>query len=88
MSASTQVSQKRGCYSTQANEGPAKGLREATYTNSFINFSILPTMIDIVIAVVYFSTEFSLWFGLIVFITMVLYLTITISVTEWRTKFR
>ena len=65
-----------------------KGLREATHTNSFINFSILPTMIDIVIAVVYFSTEFSLWFGLIVFITMVLYLTITISVTEWRTKFR
>ena len=65
-----------------------KGLRETTHTNSFINFSILPTMIDIVIAVVYFSTEFSLWFGLIVFITMVLYLTITIGVTEWRTKFR
>jgi len=55
---------------------------------NYIIFSILPTMIDIVIAVVYFSTEFSLWFGLIVFITMVLYLTITIGVTEWRTKFR
>merc|ERR1719418_26384 len=55
---------------------------------SYIIFSILPTLIDIVIAVVYFSSEFSLWFGLIVFLTMVAYLTITIAVTEWRTKFR
>ena len=54
----------------------------------YFRFSIIPTLIDIVIAVAYFSSVFSLWFGLIVFLTMVLYLSLTILITEWRTKFR
>jgi len=55
---------------------------------NYLIFSILPTLIDILIAIIYFSTEFSAWFGLIVFIIMAVYLTMTILVTEWRTKFR
>ena len=55
---------------------------------SYLVFSITPTMIDILIAIIYFTTEFSVWFGLIVFITMILYLSMTITLTEWRTKFR
>merc|ERR1711937_855450 len=55
---------------------------------SYLVFSITPTMIDILIAIIYFTTEFSFWFGLIVFITMILYLSMTITLTEWRTKFR
>ena len=41
---------------------------------SYIVFNIAPTIIDIIIAVVYFLTQFNAWFALIVFITMVLYL--------------
>ncbi|XP_069792130.1 ATP-binding cassette sub-family B member 6-like isoform X2 [Narcine bancroftii] len=55
---------------------------------SYIIFSILPTIADIVIAIIYFSTNFNAWFGLIVFVCMVLYLTTTILITEWRTKYR
>ncbi|CAH2246733.1 jg8798 [Pararge aegeria aegeria] len=55
---------------------------------SYILFSITPTIIDIIIAVVYFITAFNVWFGLIVFSTMVLYIIATIAVTEWRTKFQ
>ncbi|CAH0585678.1 unnamed protein product [Chrysodeixis includens] len=55
---------------------------------SYILFSITPTLIDIVVAVVYFVSEFNAWFGLIVFSTMVLYIIATIAVTEWRTKFQ
>ncbi|XP_051870229.1 ATP-binding cassette sub-family B member 6-like isoform X2 [Pristis pectinata] len=55
---------------------------------SYIIFSIFPTIADIVIAIVYFSTNFNAWFGLLVFVCMVLYLTATILITEWRTKYR
>ncbi|XP_045773433.1 ATP-binding cassette sub-family B member 6 [Maniola jurtina] len=55
---------------------------------SYILFSITPTIIDILVAVVYFVTAFNVWFGLIVFSTMILYIIATIAVTEWRTKFQ
>ncbi|XP_068186379.1 ATP-binding cassette sub-family B member 6 [Antennarius striatus] len=55
---------------------------------SYILFSILPTVCDIIIAIIYFVSYFSVWFGLIVFSCMVLYLTCTILITEWRTKYR
>lgn len=55
---------------------------------NYILFSIAPTMIDIVVAIVFFIGAFNWWFGLIVFLTMGLYLLATIFVTEWRTKFQ
>ena len=41
---------------------------------SYILFQILPTIADIVIAIVFFATYFNGWFALIVFATMTLYL--------------
>ncbi|CAG08205.1 unnamed protein product, partial [Tetraodon nigroviridis] len=55
---------------------------------SYILFSILPTICDVIVAIVYFVSYFSIWFGLIVFTCMILYLTCTILITEWRTKYR
>merc|ERR1719513_426675 len=55
---------------------------------SYIVFSIAPTIIDIIVAIIYFTVAFNVWFGLVVFVTMALYLTATILMTEWRTKFR
>nr|XP_048724653.1 ATP-binding cassette sub-family B member 6 isoform X2 [Caretta caretta] len=55
---------------------------------SYIIFSIFPTIADVVIGIIYFSSAFSLWFGLIIFVCMSLYLTLTIIITEWRTKYR
>lgn len=55
---------------------------------NYIIFSILPTIVDIIIAVIFFITMFNAWFGLIVFLSMVLYMGATIFVTEWRTKFQ
>uniref|UniRef100_A0A0B7ARX3 ATP-binding cassette sub-family B member 6 n=1 Tax=Arion vulgaris TaxID=1028688 RepID=A0A0B7ARX3_9EUPU len=54
----------------------------------YLVFQILPTIADIIIAVVYFVTVFNYLFGLIVFVSMALYLIVTVLVTEWRTKFR
>ncbi|EFN81504.1 ATP-binding cassette sub-family B member 6, mitochondrial [Harpegnathos saltator] len=55
---------------------------------NYILFQILPTIVDIIIAIVFFVSAFNKWFGLIVFATMILYILATIAVTEWRTKFQ
>jgi len=54
----------------------------------YLVFTILPTIVDIIIAIVYFGVAFNMWFGLIILITMFAYLGSTILITEWRTKFR
>jgi ATP-binding cassette subfamily B (MDR/TAP) protein 6 len=41
---------------------------------NYILFSIAPTLVDILVAVVYFVVQFNAWFGLIVFVTMILYI--------------
>lgn len=55
---------------------------------SYLLFQILPTIIDITIAIIFFVTQFNYIFGLVVFLCMALYLAVTIFVTEWRIKFR
>lgn len=42
--------------------------------SSYIVFSIIPTIADIVIGIVYFTSVFSAWFGLIIFVCMSFYL--------------
>ncbi|KAL7297876.1 hypothetical protein TKK_0008899 [Trichogramma kaykai] len=55
---------------------------------NYILFSIFPTIVDILVAVIFFVISFNHWFGLIVFTTMILYIIVTITITEWRTKFQ
>ncbi|XP_074154788.1 LOW QUALITY PROTEIN: ATP-binding cassette sub-family B member 6 [Sminthopsis crassicaudata] len=65
-----------------------RGTASVTGLLSYLIFNILPTLADIIIGIIYFSMFFNAWFGLIIFICMTLYLTLTILVTEWRAKFR
>ncbi|XP_071454938.1 ATP-binding cassette sub-family B member 6 [Hetaerina americana] len=64
-----------------------RGTDSANSLLSSVLFSILPTLVDIFVAVAYFVVAFDYRFGLIVFITMGLYIAVTVMVTEWRTKF-
>lgn len=52
--------------------------KSALLLHSYILFNIAPTIIDIIIAIVYFLAAFGPWFALIVFVTMALYL------GEWK----
>ena len=70
------------------NHGSCRGTSPINSLLQYLVFNIIPTLIDIVIAMVFFSVAFNFWFGLIILIAMVLYLGITIIITEWRTKFR
>ncbi|KAJ3363821.1 Homocysteine S-methyltransferase 1 [Allomyces javanicus] len=65
-----------------------RGVSSVVSLLSTILFNILPTLVDIAIAVIFFIAQFDMWFGLIVFVTMVLYIWATIHITEIRTKYR
>ena len=41
---------------------------------NYILFSIVPTIVDIIVAVAFFVVAFNKWFGLIVFLTMSFYI--------------
>lgn len=65
-----------------------RGTNSIVQLLSQIVFQIFPALANILVAVVVFSFKFSLPFGLIVFVTMSLYLYTTITLTEWRNSFR
>jgi ATP-binding cassette subfamily B (MDR/TAP) protein 6 len=65
-----------------------RGTQSINNLLSYILFNIGPTLVDIGIAIIFFVVAFDVWFGLIVFTTMLCYILFTICVTEWRTKFR
>jgi ATP-binding cassette subfamily B (MDR/TAP) protein 6 len=51
---------------------------------SMLLFNIAPTFLDIIIAIIYFIVAFNIWFGLIVFATMVIYLSKFLTTTGAR----
>lgn len=51
-----------------------RGTDSITNLLNYILLSITPTIVDILIAVVFFAVQFNAWFGLIVFATMLLYI--------------
>ncbi|XP_065840366.1 ATP-binding cassette sub-family B member 6-like isoform X2 [Oscarella lobularis] len=65
-----------------------RGTQSINNLLTYVLFNIAPTIVDIAISIVYFIVAFNLWFGLIVFVTMTLYLVATIVITEWRTRHR
>ncbi|VDK29773.1 unnamed protein product [Gongylonema pulchrum] len=75
-----------------------KHIIEAMYTRKknlaghvariYFVFNILPTILDIIIAIIFFFVTFNVYFGLLVLFAMTVYLVLTITITEWRTKFR
>ncbi|KAI7849527.1 hypothetical protein BDC45DRAFT_573904 [Circinella umbellata] len=65
-----------------------RGTNSIVQLLSQILFQVFPALANIVVAVFVCATIFTPPFGLIIFLTMSLYLFVTISLTEWRTKYR
>ncbi|CAD5222946.1 unnamed protein product [Bursaphelenchus xylophilus] len=55
---------------------------------SYLLFNIVPTIVDVVLAIFFFVSVFDIYFGILVTVTMVGYMTATVFVTRWRIKFR
>ena len=51
-------------------------------------FSIVPTLIEVVMVLTILGVKFDAWFAWITLAALALYIAFTVWVTEWRTKFR
>ncbi|GGX45290.1 metal ABC transporter permease [Undibacterium squillarum] len=65
-----------------------RGTRAVSALVSYALFSIFPTLLEITLVLLYLVTHYDIWFSAITFVALVSYITFTISVTEWRTRFR
>ena len=65
-----------------------RGTRSVGSLISYTLFNILPTLVEITLVLGYLVTHYDVWFSIITFCALVLYITFTVMVTNWRTHFR
>ena len=65
-----------------------QGIRGISSLISFTLYSILPTLIEISLVVGYLIWNYEIWFAGIVGVSLAIYITFTVLVTNWRTHVR
>ncbi len=65
-----------------------RGTRAVHSLISYSLYSIVPTIIEVTMVLTVLAVKFDVWFAWITIAALVVYITFTITVTEWRTKFR
>jgi ATP-binding cassette subfamily B protein len=65
-----------------------RGTRGIQSLISYSLYSILPTLIEFCLVLGYFAYSYDIWFAVITLVALILYISFTIVVTEWRTHFR
>ncbi|RQO62593.1 metal ABC transporter permease [Paucibacter sp. KBW04] len=65
-----------------------RGTRAVHSLISYSLYSIVPTLIEVALVLGLLAIKFDAWFAWITLAALVLYIGFTITVTEWRTKFR
>jgi ATP-binding cassette subfamily B protein len=65
-----------------------RGTRGVSSLVSYSLFSILPTLVEIVLVLGYLALHYDIWFSVITGLALVVYIAFTVIVTEWRTHFR
>jgi ABC-type transport system involved in Fe-S cluster assembly fused permease/ATPase subunit len=65
-----------------------RGTRGVHSLISYSLYSIIPTLIEVVLVLSLLAVKFDMWFAWITIVALVVYIGFTITVTEWRTQFR
>ncbi|MDF2464949.1 MAG: transporter family protein [Ramlibacter sp.] len=65
-----------------------RGVRGIESLISYSLFSIFPTLIEVALVLTILGAKFDMWFVWITLGALALYIVYTVTVTEWRTKFR
>jgi ABC-type transport system involved in Fe-S cluster assembly fused permease/ATPase subunit len=65
-----------------------RGTRGVHSLISYSLYSIIPTLIEVGLVLTLLAVKFDIWFAWITLAALALYITFTVTVTEWRTKFR
>jgi len=65
-----------------------RGTRGIDFLLRFMLFNILPTLLEIVLITIVFWSKFGFYYALVTFTCLMSYVLYTVTVTEWRLKFR
>ncbi|MDR0225208.1 MAG: ABC transporter ATP-binding protein/permease [Burkholderiaceae bacterium] len=65
-----------------------RGVRSTESLISYSLYSILPTLIEMGLVLGILALRFDVWFAAITLVALVCYIGFTVTVTEWRTRFR
>ncbi|MEY3992769.1 MAG: Lipid export ATP-binding/permease protein MsbA [Pseudomonadota bacterium] len=65
-----------------------RGVRGIESLISFSLYSIVPTLIEVVLVLSILAVKFDVWFALITLLALAIYIFFTVRITEWRTQFR
>ncbi len=65
-----------------------RGVRGIESLISYSLYSIIPTLIEVTLVLTILAVKFDVWFAGITIMALVMYISFTVLVTEWRTKFR
>jgi ATP-binding cassette, subfamily B, heavy metal transporter len=65
-----------------------RGVRGIESLISYSLYSIIPTLIEVTLVLTILAVKFDVWFAIITLTALALYITFTVLITEWRTKFR
>ena len=65
-----------------------RGTRGVQSLISYSLYSIIPTLIEVTLVLTLLAVKYDIWFAVISGAALVLYITFTVVVTEWRTQFR
>jgi ABC-type transport system involved in Fe-S cluster assembly fused permease/ATPase subunit len=65
-----------------------RGTRGVHSLISYSLYSIIPTLFEVGLVLSILAVKFDIWFAWITLFALVFYITFTVTVTEWRSKFR
>lgn len=65
-----------------------RGTRGIQTVLRFMTFNIIPTLFEVILVTGIILYHFGIFFAGIIFVTIVLYIAVTLFVTNWRTKYR
>lgn len=65
-----------------------RGTHGVRFLLNFMIFNILPTLFEILLVAAILFINYDPWFGIIIFISLIIYIGFTLIITEWRMIFR
>ncbi len=65
-----------------------RGVRGIESLISYSLYSIVPTLIEVAMVLTILAVKFDVWFAIITLAALAFYISFTVLVTEWRTKYR
>jgi len=65
-----------------------RGTRAVHSLISYSLYSIVPTLIEVTLVLTLLAVKFDVWFAGITIVALAFYIVFTVTITEWRTRFR